>query len=284
MKAKYRQIDGLGKANPVFFYGLQIGKVVGIEPAYDEKDSLVITITFTVNPDVRIPKNSTAKIISSDILQSKAIEIFPNSKENTFAQNGDFLLGQNELSLTDQVSAVITPLKSQTQKLMKNLGSTIEKIERTLDDDSQENIKASLKNFKESSRQLSNLLSSSSKDIVGILDDFKGASSSVKATSSELESTIKNINELTTELKRAPIATTLQEARDAILKLNKVLDAANSTDGTLGLLINDPKLYEDLDAAVKSIEALSNDLQDHPKNYFSPLGKKNPKKGKKDTP
>lgn len=281
MKAQYRKIDGLGKANPVFFYGLQIGKVVGIETSYDEKDSLLITITFTVNPDVRIPVNSTAKIISSDILQSKAIEIFPNKNETRFAKNGDYLVGKTELSLTDQVSAVITPLKTQTEKLMKDLGSTISKIEQTLDDDSQENIKASLNNFKESSKQLSNLLNQSSKDIVIILDDFKGASSSVKATSAQLEGTIKNINELTTELKNAPIAATLEEAKQAILKLNKVLDAANSTDGTLGLLIHDPKLYEDLDAAVKSIEALSNDLQAHPRNYFSPLGKKNPKKGKK---
>ena len=280
MMARYRKIDGLGKANPVFFYGLQIGKVVDISTEYDELDSLVITVTFTVNPDVRIPVNSTAKIISSDILQSKAIEIFPNKKETAFAQNGDFLVGKTDLSLTDQMSAVITPLKTQTQKLMKDLASTIEKIEKTLDEDSQDNIKASLTNFKESSKQLSNLLTTSSKDIVVILDDFKGASSSVKTTSSELEGTIKNINELTTELKQAPIASTLEEAKAAMIKLNEVLTAANSTDGTLGLLINDPKLYEDLDAAIRSVEALSNDLQAHPRNYFSPLGKKNPKKGK----
>ncbi|MBI1185050.1 MCE family protein [bacterium] len=274
--AKYRKIDGLSKANPVFFYGLQIGKVTEIKTSYDEYDSLVITVGFSVSPEVRIPKGSIAKISKPDILASMAIEIWPGDDETDLVQDGEFLKGINEVSLTAQVSAVITPLRAQTEKLMRGLNETIDKLEKTLDQNAQDDIKTSIRNFRETSTDLRNLIRSSKSEISGVIKDFEGTASSVNSSAHKLDETLDNVNAITRQLKEAPIDEAVMEAKTALANLNTLLEATEGTEGTLGLLLNDPKLYNDLDAAIKSIDALANDLKNHPKNYFSPLGKKNP--------
>jgi len=273
--AEYGKIDGLSKANPVLFKGLQIGKVIEINPRYDESDSLIIKIGFTTDPDVKIPVGSVARIAKPDILSSMAIMIIPPKEETGYVNDGDFLDGDNELSLEDQVTAVVNPIKSKTEKLIKNLGITIERLEKALDEEGQAQIKESLENFKQSSEDLSVILGATAKNINGIMSDFKDASSSIKTTSGKLEQTVDNVNSITDSLKQAPIAQTVTEAKAALEKINHLLTATEGTDGTLGLLLNDRQLHDDLDEAIKNINILVKDLKEHPRNYLRPLGKKN---------
>lgn len=277
--AEYRRIDGLGKANPVMFKGLQIGKVIEIEKRYSEEDSLIITVGFTIDPEVKIPEGSIARIAKPDPLSSAAILVVPpagkKGEKPTYVSDGQFLTGRVDASITDQLSRAIDPIKAKTEELMKSLSLTIEKLEEALDEEGQAQIKASLDNFQTSSKHLSTILAASSRDIDIILSDFRGASASIKSSTGKLDKTVDNVNALTDSLRKAPIVSTVAEAKMALERLNTVLAATEGTDGTVGLLLNDPSLYQNLDEAIKSIDILVKDIKEHPRNYLKPLGKRN---------
>lgn len=274
LKALYNNLDGLSVGNPVFYYGDQIGKINGKQLNYNDKGVLEFTISMSVNPMVKIPQGSVAKIVSSDIMQSKAIEILPADDKGVYAVDGDDLVGETEISLTDKVSRVITPLKANAEKLMEELTGTLNKLEELLDDEAKNNIRASLSNFQSSSKKLSGLIDKSSDDLGVILDDFKGASTSIKQTSGKLSYTVDNINALTDSLREAPLKSTVEDVKMAVTKLNGVLDAVENGDGTLAKLLDDPELYNEMTKAVEGIETLTQDIKDHPRHYLSPLGKK----------
>lgn len=279
--SQYAKIDGLSKANPVMFKGLQIGKVIEIEPGYDENDSLVITVGFTIDPEVKIPAGSIAKIAKPDPLSAAAIIVTPPRykkgqapKQATYVTDGEFLTGIVDPSITDQLTAVVSPLKNKTEQLMKELSITIEKLDEALDEEGQAQIKSSLTNFQTSTKHLSTILAASARDIDIILNDFKGASSSIKSSTGKLDKTIDNVNSLADSLRKAPIVGTVAEAKMALERLNNILASTEGTESTMGLLLNDPSLYENLDEAIKSIDILVKDIKAHPRNYLKPLGKK----------
>lgn len=276
LKADYRKVDGLGKANPVYFYGLQVGKVEDIKTNYDDNDSLVITVEFSVMPDVRIPKGSTARIVDSDLLGSKAIEIFPTNSPQ-FVTDGDYLVAANDMSISDQASAIITPLTAKTEKLMQSLTVTINQIEKTLDDSTRRNIKSSLQNFAETSEDLKVLISQSKGSIKSTLNNFNSVSGDIKGTSGKLNRTLDKMSAIADSLEKAPIRETIDNLNKSVAELKGLIEKANDGDGTLALLLNDSSLYYDLQRTILEFEKLSQDFQEHPKHYLAPLGKKNRK-------
>ena len=73
LHAVYTNIDGINKSNPVFYYGVKVGKVDDIILQYEE-EKLKITLDFSVSPEIMIPKGAIAKIVSADLMGSKAIK------------------------------------------------------------------------------------------------------------------------------------------------------------------------------------------------------------------
>lgn len=275
LKAVYHNLEGLGVGNPVFYYGVQIGSVKGKTLGYSNDTTLEITVNMEVNPEVRIPQGSIARIISSDLLQSKAIEIFPNSRSKTIVNDGDMLVGETEESLTDQLGQMISPIKDNAEKLMKDLSITLTNIEDLLNDQAKKDIQASLSNFRVSSHKLSMLIDESDENIAAILNDFKGASSAIKSTSGKLDVTVDQVNALTDSLQNTPIKSTVQDVQIAVKNLTAILSKIESGDGSLSLMLNDPDLYNDLKAAAAGIDELTEDIKNHPKHYLAPLGRKN---------
>ncbi len=275
--AKYRKIDGLTKANPVYLNGLQVGKVVEIEKNYDENDSLVITIGFTVDPEIKIPVGSIAYIGKPDILGSMAVILNPAKDQSILATDGDYLIGKNKVDIFAQLEAVMSPLKSESEKLMTGLSKTIGQLEETFNEGTQEEIKTSISNLKEAMVSVKSIMKKGDGEFKAITANFKEAGNNLKSSSQKLDETLDNINVLTDSLKQAPINSAVTEAKLALEKLNRVLAAANSNETTLGLLVNDKELYNKIDETLESFDALAKDMKAHPKTYLAPFGKKDNK-------
>lgn len=275
--AKYRKIDGLSKANPVFINGLQIGRVVEIETEYDDQDSLLITVGFTVDPSIRIPLNSTVYIGKSDPLASTAIEIKPGNDRSILAKDGDYLKGRISVDIFGQLDKIMGPLKSESEKLIKGLSKTISQLEETFDDNAQADIKSSISNMKDAMSSVKSIMRKGDGEFQSITANFKEAGTNLKSSSQKLDETLDNINSLTDSLAKAPINSSIVEVKLALEKLNKILEAANGDESTLGLLVNDKALYDKLNATLESFNELAKDIKAHPKTYLAPLGKKDNK-------
>jgi phospholipid/cholesterol/gamma-HCH transport system substrate-binding protein len=143
--AIYPQVSGIVEANPVQVNGFKVGRVNKIE-LLDTTGRLLVTISIS-DEKLKIKKGTTARIVSSDLLGAKAIElIMSNSSE--YAQDGDTLMAETEASLQETVNATVKPLKDKAEKLIGSIDSIITVAQTVLNKSSQDNIIKSFDNIK----------------------------------------------------------------------------------------------------------------------------------------
>ena len=140
----YKNIDGLESSAPVRINGLTVGNVTDIY--FHPNSSGDIIVKFTLNNDIRFPRNSIAKIYNSDIMGTKAVKlIYGNS--NIFASAGDTLYSEIEDGLKDEVNKQVLPLKNKAEELISSIDSVMTVITTVLDKDARESLSSSLRSL-----------------------------------------------------------------------------------------------------------------------------------------
>jgi len=119
VQAAFRQVDGLVQGNPVFYAGVEIGKVA--EVAVTPKEVLV---KLRIKSHIKIPKGSTFTINSSGLLGEKYVEILPNPNEEAFLDDGDKVVGVDPQRIYDLLQ-VMEQTAKDIQKLVNNINDVI---------------------------------------------------------------------------------------------------------------------------------------------------------------
>lgn len=259
--AVYPKIDGLTESRPVLVNGFQVGRVSGLKLRADGQ----ILVTFQVNPDYKIPKNTVAKLENTDLLGGKAV-IFILGNSGDFASDGDTLSGAVQIGLAEQLK----PVQEKAAMIANRMDSILNSINQTLNPEFQQNfnesfssIATTLKTLEGTSRKVDGLVGAQSQRIGDIL--------------ANLESMSANLKKVSGETANANLGQTLANANKAVSDLQQVVNKINSGQGSLGLLINDQQLYQNLANATGNLDKLMVDFKANPKRYvhFSVFGKKN---------
>ncbi|HTB05634.1 MAG TPA: MlaD family protein [Bacteroidia bacterium] len=279
--AVYTDVQGIVPANPVMVNGFRVGQVNDIEIRPDATGKIVITMLIT-NTDVKIPKNSVAKIFSDGLLGSKAITLdLGNSAD--YIKDGDTLKSSVEQSIKDQVSQQVLPLKAKAEELISSIDSTVAIVQgifnlKTRNNLSQsiESINISLKNLSSTTGSLDDLMTTQKKtiaDILGKIDEIAGA---LAKNSKQLGNAINNFSTISDSLAKANLKGTINNADSALYYTAQLLEKINKGKGSLGMLANDSTLYKRLSGASDNLGKLLEDMRLHPQRYvhFSLFGKK----------
>ena len=277
--AKYAQVEGLASANPVKVKGMSVGRVVSMTYVPD-RDYVVVKLK--VNADIDIPVGSTAEIVSQDLLGSKAINI-DFTKNATKHKNNDTLASSIQESLTSSVRAEIAPVKEKAENLLASIDSVMTAIHTVLTPETQRRLVASinsiqstLENVDNSSENLDKLLKNNTSRMEHIFANIESITNNLKNNEQQISTMIQNVSAITDSVRRANITQTFNMAKATLEQTQGVLQKINAGEGSLGLLVNDKKLYNNLDSASKSLDALLIDMKQHPNRYiqFSVFGKK----------
>jgi phospholipid/cholesterol/gamma-HCH transport system substrate-binding protein len=264
--AVYDQVEGLQSGTKVTVNGLTIGKVSSINflPRTDK-----ILVSFTVRNDLQFSKNSVAELYEAGLIGGKSIAIIPLYDQETFLASGDTLRSRIKPGLTDVVGSEIAPLQKKLDTVLSDADTLIGALNTILDDQAQSglneafaNLSTTVTNLNTISSDLSNILSSQGKNINTTLEN--------------LAETSDNLNQITDSLSRANLKGMITKFESTATNLNLVLSSINRGEGSLGKLIQDDALYNNLEASTKEVELLIKDLKEHPKRYvhFSLFGKK----------
>jgi phospholipid/cholesterol/gamma-HCH transport system substrate-binding protein len=264
--AVYDQVEGLQSGTKVTVNGLTIGKVSSINflPRTDK-----ILVSFTVRNDLQFSKNSVAELYEAGLIGGKSIAIIPVYDQETFLASGDTLRSRIKPGLTDVVGSEIAPLQKKLDTVLSDADTLIGALNTILDDQAQSglneafaNLSTTVTNLNTISSDLSNILSSQGKNINTTLEN--------------LAETSDNLNQITDSLSRANLKGMITKFESTATNLNLVLSSINRGEGSLGKLIQDDALYNNLEASTKEVELLIKDLKEHPKRYvhFSLFGKK----------
>lgn len=265
--AVYDDVEGLGTSSPVTINGLQVGKVTNIS-FLDETGDIIVEMG--IEKDFQFSKTSFVKIYGGDFIGGKSISIVPDFKNPEIAVSNDTLEGKTEEGLLELVNEKLTPLQDKVEGTVVSIDTLMNGINRILDKETETDIKSSIANLSETMKSLSSTV----KRVNNLLDQN---SSGITRSIDNFEKTSDNLSKISDSLSTVEYKKMFAEVEETINNLNAVSKKINSEEGSLGLLLKDKSLYNNLDNATRELELLFEDIKENPKRYvhFSLFGKKN---------
>lgn len=275
--ARYTRVDGLTVSKPVLINGYQIGRVakLQLEPGG------TILATLSINSKYEIPENSIARLEGTDLLGSKAIVMsLGNSKK--MAEDGFTLNANVEKGLMEQVQ----PVQKKAELIIGKMDSILSSVNSILNPSFQKNVDKSfnsiagtLASLETTSKKVDGLVGSESARIDAIFKNVEGITANLNNNNKKISDILTNINTVTDKFAAANFKETLDKANSAIGDLQSVIAGIKEGKGSLGQLLNDKTLSDNLNSASKNLDALMIDLKANPKRYvhFSVFGGGNKK-------
>jgi len=286
--AVYPKIDGLIEANPLMINGYKVGQINKISLTKDKNGNYAVLVKFLLSEDVQIPKHSIAKAVSSDLLGSKAVEII-YSDETEYVKSGDTLLAETEEGLKSAVSKQLQPLQKKAEGLISSIDSVMVIVQYVLNNKTRENldksfesIKKAIQSLEQTAYKLDDLMESEKAKISAILTKVNSLAGMLEKNTGRIDNIIGNFSTLSDSLAQSDLKSAISEADKTLAELNKLVAQINTGQGTLGKLVKNDSLYNNLNKSSEDLDKLLNDLRLNPKRYihFSVFGGKDKDKPK----
>jgi phospholipid/cholesterol/gamma-HCH transport system substrate-binding protein len=270
--AKFSSVEGLSVSNAVMINGLPVGKVYEIEESDKNLSDIIVTINLTKN--INIPKNSLA-YISTSLLGNTALNI-KMGNASAYAKNGDTLTTNISSGLLEEVTGRLDPTLLKVNITLRSMDSVLQLIGGALDADAQKNFGHILANLAISTGHLNNLLNAQTGALAQTLSNAAAFTNNLKKNNDTITQIFSNLNATTKKLADLELEQTLTKLQTVAAELNTTLNKINTNEGSLGLLMNDKKLYTNLTSASNSLNVLLQDFRIHPRRYTGGLvfGKK----------
>ena len=265
---EYANIAGLTKSSLVTINGLKVGKIDKIEFNKDLEKKGQLVVRFSVEEDFVFSKNSIVKIYSPNPLSASNLAIIPDYKAED-AVSGDILKGEIESSLFTSIGERLDPLQTKLEHVIVNADSLFKNVNSILDLQTQNSLKKSVINIEHTIDELEKTMLSVNK----IIDD---TSIDLKETIKNTKSITQNLSKVSDTLVNSNIGKILREAQGTISSANKLLDGIYSGKGTVGKLVTNDELYNNISATAKELENLLVEIKLNPKRFvhFSLFGKR----------
>ncbi len=277
--AKFNDAKALTTSNPVYVNGFQIGSVYDIEN--DDPNLKSITVAIKLKDEYNIPDNSLASI-SSNPLGTPNIEIALGNSTNKLTHGSIIKTVESEGLLGDLKNKFV-PIADQLKTTTKTLDSVLKNINSIFDAKAKNNLQGIVANINKttaslivSSASIETMLNQQSGSIAQSMNNVNSFTKNLTAQNDKINSTLGNLEKTSAQLAASDIAGSVNQLKGAIENLNGVIKKIDSKEGTLGLLVNDKTLYNNLTNTVRSANILMDDLKTHPKRYvnISVFGKK----------
>ena len=270
--AKFEDTKGLMVSNGVFVNGYQVGSVYEIENEDENLKSILVGIKL--KSTYNIPENSVVTI-SDNPLGTPKVEIsLGNAK--TFFKSGDFIKAEKNMGLLGSLTNQLTPISDKLKATLTTLDSALKNINGIFDPASKANLQTAIanitsltQNLSKSSASLNGMMEKQNGSIAKSMDNVSLFTTNLAKQNEKISATLDNVKLTTEHLSEADFKGTINNLKGTIDNLNGVVNKLNNSNGSLGLLMNDKALYNNLTNTVRSANILMDDLRTHPKRYVN---------------
>ncbi len=264
----YDNVEGLAKASPVTINGLTVGKVNNIEFLNNQGTLLV---SFSIKePNFEFSKNSSVRIYSSGLLGGKSLGLFPKYDLKNMAVSGDTLVGSVEDDMLVAVTKALGPLEDKVNSTLATLDVLLLSVTELLDQKTRTNLQSAISNLNTTMVSLSG----ASSTLDGLL---KENTEKLDRTFTNLDEMAVSFNTFSDSLATLETGRLFSEFQSVVSRFNTIATGLENGDGSMGKLLKDEQLYENLEGASKQLEALLKDVKLNPNRYIhvSVFGKNN---------
>ena len=255
----FDDIQGLGASTPIYADGYKVGTVDGLE--YDYKENGPIKVKVDIIKDLRIPQGSKAEIVK-DLMGNLQVNLLLANNPRERVEPGGIIPGAVNGGMMDKAANLVPVV----EKMLPKLDSILTSVNALLADPalaaSLHNAETITSNLTVSTRELNTLMAGLNKQVPGMIGKANGV--------------LDNTNRLTANLASLDVQGTLNKVNQTLESAHQFTEKLNSNQGSLGLLMNDTKLYDNLTSTMGHADSLVIDLKAHPKRYvhFSVFGRK----------
>ena len=263
--AKFEKVNGLTVASPVTVNGFKVGQVREITYDYDTNQ---ISVELSFEKGLKIPDGSTITF-SNELLGAAALQLNLGASK-TYMEVGSVIPTQMQEGLMDKVGNDMMPaLVSILPKVDSIVGSVNQILANPAIAASVTRCDAITRELAASSAQLTELMASLNKAIPGMVHNANGVLANANALTGDLRTTTGNLNTITGNLKELPLDTTLNRINATLANVQRLTAKLNNENSSLGMLLNDKKLYQNATSTVASLDSLLQDVKRHPKKYVT---------------
>ncbi|WP_345207256.1 MlaD family protein [Chryseobacterium ginsengisoli] len=272
--AQYENVEGLAQSSPVSINGLKVGQVDKIIPRTAKDGKIDFLVKITVDNNFEFSKNSTLEIFEPSLMGGKEMRINLMYGGQT-AKDGDTLKGAFKLGTLGSLSSQVGPVKDQLQVVLHRVDSLMTNANQLVDAQNRQEIKALLSNLNKTVAALqttagsvNSLVGHNDPKLQKVLDDASVTMQTGKVT-------LDKYGNLAESIDTKKLNATIANLDATVGQLNNVVSGIDRGEGSLGKIMKDDQLYNNLNAASNNLNALIEDLKAHPKKYvnFSVFGK-----------
>lgn len=255
----FHNISGLSTSSPIYADGYRVGVVKSIDYDYRNHDTILVHVD--INKEFRIPKGSSAEIVS-DLLGNIQVNLLLANNPRERIEPGEVIVGNLNDGAVGQMKDMIPTI----QKMLPKLDSIMASINVLLADpaiaQSLHNVRTITSDLTVSTKQLNVLMTTLNHRVPGMLG--------------KADDILSNTQQLTNNLAQIDVTSTIAKIDATLDGVQLFTQKLNNEQGTLGLLLNDPSLYNRINTTVLSVDSLLVNIKQHPKRYvhFSLFGKK----------
>lgn len=266
----YDNIGGLTVSNPVIVNGFSVGRVKSIKLV--EKDNTrKLKVVIDVRDDIPVGDSTVAILTSNDLLGGKAIILELGNSSKIYNTN-DELKGFVERSITEE-------LEMRARPVLNTLDTTLHNFSSIMDNENKQSIKNTLKNMERTSALIEKMAAENRRTFNNVGAQLQGIMEHFAETERKIAPLLEKAGVFTDSLNTLHLAETIRNVESAIDNLNAIMIKINSTDGTIGMMMNDKELYENINKTMSDLQHTLEHFEKNPKHFLKPLGEK---PGKKD--
>ncbi len=253
--ATYTNVNGLAVSAPVTLNGFKVGLVRSIEYQYDNPGH--VAVELSLDKELKLPVGSKAVIVC-DMLGTATVQLELTANKE-FYPVGSEVESETASGLMDSVSKDLMP---NIAEIFPKVDSLLTSINKLVSDPA---VIASVKRLDAITANLESTTNSLNKSVKSLPVLMSGVNSTVD----NVNRLTGNLAEVSEDLKSCPLDSTLQNIQQTTENLRMLTQELNNPNSTLGLLMKDPELYNNLNNTVKSLDSLFVDIKKSPKRYIN---------------
>ena len=269
--AIFEQVGGMYKSDPIVVNGYQIGKMGELTLISEGPNRGKILAEMIVSNDVKIPENTVAILFSADLLGEMNVKLIFNEESTTYHEDGDTISTDIEGTLFEELGGELTPLTDKLSITMDNVNELFDfenENKQTLNYTLQ-SINEVLDTYNETGRILNQRLDGQLETLDALLANVQSLTATLKGNEENINEIMTNFKELSASLNKLELEQTLSNVNGTVNSLETTISKMNNPDNTLGALLNEREMYDNLEKSTESLNVLLNDVRINPKRYIN---------------
>ena len=274
----------LAPSSPVTLNGVTIGRVLSVENVPGGDPERLVKISFNIQDEnIKIPIGSSVEIGSLDLFSKGLMLMFNADISKGYHKTGDELPGSVASDMMAQVKSYADPISQKLQAMMSSVDKVVTSVSAFWDttatselEGSLKEVKIAIKRFGNAASEIEGLVTDERQKLSRILSNVETITINLKRSNDNVKAIGGNVKQITDDLVTADFKGVIANAKNTLASVNAVLEQAKTGEGTLGKLLGDETLYNELVKSNQEIQNLVDDIQLHPERYihFSVLGAK----------